>query len=161
MLDDQSFHEKESQALFDEAEFARRYGVTWPRRDREALLDFQREVHLSDQQIRYLNRSKSLKWSDSRIEVHGPTWIAVGGYYNIAILWLVLGSQLLFGAHHYGYTLRAVSLATVGCSLLWLASRYMWLHSVFPYKVNKRAIEARAQVASQDATNLVDFRRAG
>lgn len=159
LLVEQGLHEKESQALFDEKEFARRYGVSWPRRDREALLDFQREAHLSDRQIRLLNRSSSLKWRDGRIDVHGPFWIALGGYYIIATLWLVLGTLLVAGAHRDEYGLRAMAILSVGVLVIGLMSRYMWLHSVFPRKVRNAVACARSPSEAKRELLLFELRR--
>lgn len=138
MLLKESLHEKESKALFDETEFARRYGVTWAREDREALLDFQLAMRLSDREIRWLNRSNSLKPRDGRIAVHGPSWIRWGGYYQIVVLWLFIGTAFLAGAHRYDYSGRAVAIAALGCLALWSLSHYIWTHTVFPFMVRKR-----------------------
>ncbi len=142
MLIEQSLHEKESEALFDEREFARRYAVSWSRRDREALLDFQREVHLSDQQIRWLNRSGSLKWHDGRIEVNAPGWIAWGGRCNFLVLWLI-GITLLFGAHRHDYDLEVVVGVSIGLFGLLMATGLLWLCYELPEKIRAEVILVR------------------
>lgn len=160
LLKEHVFHESEAKALFDEEEFRRRYGVIWPRRDREALLDFQRELHLSDQQIRWLTRWNSIKWHDGRIQVTAPMWIRLGGYFQITVLWLILGSQFLLGAHRYGYSSRAMIIASAGWLVLAWISRLIWIQTVFPFKVRERVEWLELQRVAQERGNVEAVRKA-
>jgi hypothetical protein len=143
MLATEKLHEQEAKAIGDEQEFCRRFRAPWPRRDREALLDLQLEIHLSDHDARWLIRSKSLAWRDGRMNVLDPLWVRLSGWFYIGALWFMLGVPMLGGAHLTGYSDRSILLLGAGSVALLFASRFLWLLFLFPHQVRKRIDEHR------------------
>ena len=140
MLREECLHEEEARALYDEREFRRRFGRTWPRAHRAWLLDFQLKHKLEDSQIRWLNWSRSLKVGESGLHVKGSLVIAVYGWACIVALWLVYGATLLSATHANDYSPRSVLLSAAVMLLMLGISRVLWLFYILPRHLSKRIV---------------------
>ena len=132
MLKHEALHESEARAMYDEVEFKRRYAATWSRRDREWLLDFQLEQGLSDREIRWLNRSKSLRVTASGINLIASIGMAAYGWVCIVVLWVFVGVPL-FGDTYFARSAAPAALfLSIGVLVLVQMTRWMWAFYILP-----------------------------
>lgn len=140
MLKQESLHEFEARAIYDEKEFKRRFAASWARRDREWLIDFQRKHGLSDREIRWLNRSKSLRVKETGIVLIPSTAMAAYGWASIVVLWVFVGVPL-FGDTYLSHWAKLAMLAlSVGVLVLTQMTRWMWSFYVLPRHISRRML---------------------
>jgi len=140
MLKQEALHEIEARAMYDEGEFRRRYAASWSRRDREWLLDFQRKHGLSDREIRWLNRSKSLRIEKTGIVLTPSIVLAAYGWVSIVVLWVFVGVPLFGDTYLSHWAGPAMLVLSVGVLVLTQMTRWMWAFYVLPRHISKRML---------------------
>ena len=82
-------------AICDEQAFRRRFGFAVNRLQREQIIALKHEADLTDKEIRILRSSGSLVFRNGKLAVMAPTLIAVWGYIQILLLFLLMFLSVL------------------------------------------------------------------
>ena len=82
-------------AICDEQAFRRRFGFTVNRLQREQIITLKHEADLTDKEIKILRSSGSLVFQNGKLSVMAPTLIAIWGYIQIVMLFLMMMLSVL------------------------------------------------------------------
>ncbi|HEY2345725.1 MAG TPA: hypothetical protein VGH80_07565 [Xanthomonadaceae bacterium] len=144
MLRRDALHEFEARAIYDEKEFKRRFAASWARRDREWLIDFQRQHGLSDREIRWLNRSKSLRVKETGVVLIPSAAMAAYGWASIVILWVFVGVPMFGDTYLSHWAGIAMLVLSIGVLVLTQMTRWMWSFYILPGQISRRMLDRTA-----------------
>ena len=82
-------------AICDEQAFRRRFGFTVNRLQREQIITLKHEADLTDKEIKILRSSGSLVFQNGKLSVMAPTLIAIWGYIQMVMLFLMMVLSVL------------------------------------------------------------------
>lgn len=145
MLKEESLHEHEAIAYVDEQEFNRRFALTWAKRERGLLLDFQQMRGISDRDIRWLARSGSLQVDGNAVRLVTSKFLTLYGWFCIVSLWLFLGLPLFGGAYLANNQKHAFVAVAIGTLFLVAATLVLWRFYVLPIYLQKKWARQRLQ----------------